>query len=111
MGAWTVGHNLAGYLPESDLKVYDDWAEAFTGFLEEMKDYAESDEDLAVILDSKASMLIQLDEWNTRWAADGPEGENIPVGAIFEDSRGRLISFWLQWSEDVEATEQDVEEN
>src|SRR5687767_6448963 len=42
-----VGHNLAGYLPESDVTCFDSWADAVTYLAADMRDYAGTDDDMA----------------------------------------------------------------
>jgi len=39
---WHVGHNLPGYLPESDVYHVDDWADARDMVAEDMDDYADA---------------------------------------------------------------------
>lgn len=45
MGAWVVGHNLAGYLPESDTVAYEEWSDAVEQFEAMACEYADDDDE------------------------------------------------------------------
>lgn len=110
MGAWIVGHNLAGYMPESDVLAFDDYAEALNALVEEMRYYADQDDDAAWETlpadradDELPSMLAQVGAIVTDEIKPGHLSGD--VGFILEDNAGRPISFWLQWSDESEADE------
>lgn len=139
MGAWVIGHNLAGYLPESDTYAYETWDEAWRALRDEMEAYADSDDEGALAMlptdpteaeshgytvtrepctcgcntmnvfidygDDEPSMRATVD---SILADDGPD--SYPDGdwsAHVTDGAGRSIVFWLAWSDDRSADEED----
>ncbi len=126
MGAWVVGRNLAGYLPESHTYAFRDWNEAYEQFVLLACEYADEEDDLAYEWlqenavpedypdyansgygDDEPSMLATvkaiLRDGDDR--AHGLTGTNEPAGMALEDSNGRRIAFWLDWSDDREPDE------
>lgn len=116
MGAWVVGRNLAGYLPESDTYAFADWADAYETFKDEARTYADENDELN---DELASPDWSEDDYGSMRAtvdsilADGDDrkhglsGQNESAGMVVGDSDDRPISFWLQWSDDREPEEDD----
>lgn len=110
MGAWVVGHNLAGYLPESDTYAYETWADAVVGLKADARDYADADDDRNDAMEDVdwtdedyGSMHSTVD---SILADDGPaEGE--PYQMMVNDSDGRNIVFWLQWEDTRNADEEN----
>jgi hypothetical protein len=106
MGAWVIGRNLAGYLPESDTYAYPDHAEAAEAFVEMVREYADDDDERN---DEHAEPDWADDDYGTMRAtvdsiladgdATGPDGG---MGMVVGDSDDRPISFWLMWSDDRE---------
>lgn len=112
MGAWVVGHNLAGYLPESDVIAFDDYSDALDALVSEMRFYADSDDDSAWELiqsdpdaadDEAPSMSAQVGAIVTDEVKPGHLSGD--VGWLLEDNSGRMVSFWLQWSDESDADE------
>lgn len=111
MGAWVIGHNLAGYLPESDTHAFADYGEARAAFADMAREYADendeandamaaedwSDEDYGSMRATVDSILADHDHLG----AEGPDGGR-QCGMIVGDSDDRRISFWLSWSDDRE---------
>lgn len=105
MGAWTVGHNLAGYLPESDVWAFVEWQDAADMYVAEVQRYADEDDEMA------AEDMTE-DEWQAeppamRATVDAilsdpsfPLENGKPYGMVIEDGRGRMISLWLDWSDE-----------
>jgi hypothetical protein len=111
MGAWIVGHNLAGYTPESDVLAFSDYTEALSALVEEMRYYADADDDNAfdslpadAFDDDQPAMLAQVEAIVRDEIKPGHLTGD--VGFILEDNQGRNISFWLQWSADDSADEE-----
>lgn len=112
MGAWTVGHNLAGYLPESDVFTYAEWADAAEGYRAEARDYADRDDDAA------AEMLTE-EEWQAeppamRATVDSilsdpsfPLVDGQEYTMIVADNDDRRIAFFLAWSPDTDPPDED----
>lgn len=110
MGAFVVGRNLAGYLPESDTDAYATFPEALTAFENMAKEYADKDDE--------ANDELEESDWtdeeygSMRATVDSilADASRLHVGAdersaamIVQDSDGRPVSFWVQWEESREA--------
>jgi hypothetical protein len=111
MGAWVTGHNLAGYMPESDTYAYETWKEAVAGMVADAQDYADTDDehhngmaDETWTDEDYGSMRATVD---AILADDGPREEGKSWSMWVADSDDRRIVFWLQW----EATRDADEEN
>jgi hypothetical protein len=122
MGAWVIGHNLAGYLPESDTYAYETWQDAWDGFVGEIEHYADTDDDAAyACLSATADMADYPDRENSgygddepsmlasvkAWLTDDSPAEGSEVTHYETDNDERLIAFWLVWSDDREPDEED----
>ena len=127
MGAWVIGHNLAGDLsgPDAVSVSYAEWADAWSGFEAMITDYADTDDDAARDVlndtavpadypdyensgygDDEPSMLADVKSW---LADDSPSpGDSVSFSAT--DNNGRTIVFWLIWSDDRNADEDDSSE-
>jgi len=116
MGAWVIGHNLAGYLPESDTYAFQNYSEAESAFRDMCREYADADDALNDML---ADEFWSDDDYGTMRAivdsilADGdhvgfpgPNG-NPHCGMIVVDSDDRRISFWLVWSDDRDPDQEE----
>lgn len=131
MGAWIVGRNLAGHMPESEVAAFESWEDAAEYYVAEARDYADRDDEATFdMLPSDASEAaaqgysvkrdtydgglsfvgfvdygddtpVMLATVDSILADDGPR-PGEPHGMIVEDGAGRRISFWLDWSEDSE---------
>ena len=114
MGAtcWHIGHNLAGYLPESDVSCFASRGEAASALADEMRDYADTDDDITwdVLSDVPVSDYPRDENGDPDYGDDAPtmlatvgailtdDGPDTVEGdwsAYAEDGRGRRISFWL----------------
>src|SRR5690349_8362749 len=104
MGTWTVGHNLTGYLPESDVLAFAEWKDAADYFASMAQDYASEDDQQAAdaLRDEYASEDdVPEDEWPSMEAFvravlkdDGPEAPDFRERDYVmraEDNRGRMI--------------------
>jgi len=112
---YSIGHNLAGYLPESDVTWYADRDEAAAQLVVDMREYADRDDegtwdtllgnpetaraqDYAVTDegidygDDTPSMRAAVDSILTD---DGPDAFVGPWSAHVSDGSGRMIAFWL----------------
>lgn len=114
MPAWVIGHNLAGYMPESDTYAYADRADAARALIDLMRDYADRDDDAAYEWlpadahdDDHPTMLATVNSLIAD--RDGPDGNGITGdwGYVIEDACGRPISFWLMWSPDRDPDSDD----
>ncbi len=113
MGAWTVGHNLTGYLPESDVFAYGDWADAAEGFKAEARDYADRNDDAAGEGLTEAeweaeppSMRATVDSILSDPSFPLVDGQDYAM--IVADNDDRRITFFLAWSLDREPEDDDV---
>lgn len=117
MGAWTVGRNLAGYLPESDVSAFaeDEYDEAVSFYLSEARDYADRDDEAN---DEHAeSDWTDEDYGSMRATVDSiiRDGDDVHLGLtsgqrergmIVRDNEDRPISFWLAWDDSAEADDE-----
>jgi len=119
MGAWVIGHNLAGYLPESDTFACETREEAVSAFVDMAQDYASTDDDAAwddlsndgaegIAEDDEPAMLATVTSILTDDCPNAPDLAGKDYGMHVEDSRGRLIYFWVQWEEAREPGTDDV---
>jgi hypothetical protein len=120
-----VGHNLAGYMPESDVSCHTDYAEAVADLVAEMRDYANSDdegtlaylEDLARSYpndypraeqgdfgDDTPSMLATVE---SILADDGPSATPAEYSAHVTDGMDRTIVFWLSMAPAADCEEHE----
>ena len=109
MGAWVIGHNLSGYLPESDTEAYETREEAAEAFAIMARDYADTDDKHAwdVLTTTTPESDVADDDHPTMLATVSAilkdDGPNVPdlaskdYGMHVEDSAGRLIYFWMQY--------------
>src|SRR5258708_7231829 len=44
-GAWVVGHNTAGYLPDTDPSTYTTWTEASEAYVDMCRSWADADDE------------------------------------------------------------------
>lgn len=112
-GHWHIGHNLAGYLPESDVAcVVGTWGAAFALYVSEASYYAVEDDEASF---DEVSALARDYPADYPRAAEGDFGDETPSmyatvaailkddgpvegqehGMMVEDGRDRDISFWL----------------
>jgi len=114
MGAWVIGHNLAGYLPESDTYAFQDYSEAESAFRDMCREYADADDEAA---DSLAAEDWTEDDYGRMRAivdsilADGDhvgtDDDPLLCGMVVADSDDRRISFWLVWSDDRDPDQEE----
>lgn len=127
MTIWTTGHNLAGFLPETDPTFHVDRDAAVLALASAMREYADADDESAwvelpdntdeaiaqgyAILedgsieygDDAPSMRATVDAFLTD---DGPDRTDGAWLAFVDDHRGWTIAFWIQ--EAPHATLEDV---
>lgn len=114
MGAWVIGHNLAGYLPEADTYAYAEWQDAYDAFVEMCREYADENDEAN---DEMATPEWSEDDYGSMRACvdsiladrDATRGEGHPAGMIVADSDDRRISFWMQWEETRDPDADDAE--
>jgi hypothetical protein len=110
MGAWVIGHNISGYLPEADTQAFETRDEAVSAFVDRAQEYAQTDDDHAddVLSDYYTSPdQVPDDEWPSMRAVvdsiltdDGPNAPDLTgkdYAMTVVDSNDRRIVFWLQW--------------
>lgn len=123
MGSWVTGHNLPGYLPESDTYAVADWRQAADALALEMREYAdENDEAAYAHLTATANPADYPDHENSGYgddepsmratvdsilADDGPCEVGKDWSGWVADSDDRQIVFWLAWSDDREPDEDE----
>jgi hypothetical protein len=110
MGAWVIGHNLDGYLPEADTEVYETREDAMSAFIAMAEDYAATDDEHAwdAIHDGIEPADDEYPCMSLTVASilkdDGPNAPDL-AGRDYvmsaEDRRGRRIVFWMQWSDQL----------
>lgn len=114
-GAWVYGHNLAGYLPESDVMAFADWPDAKAGFEEMLTQYCQADDETAMDIaeDARARLFDEDDTTDDRvpefpdsadmmerasnLLAGTPMVEGKGYAVQLPDHRGRVIELWLKW--------------
>lgn len=78
---WATGHNMPGYMPESDVFITSDWADARDALIADLERAADQDSDFGSVesvADEYATAIAELrkltehDEWgctigNTAW--------------------------------------------
>ena len=99
MGAWTVGHNLAGYMPESDVWAFAEWQDAADTYIAEARRYADEDDEMAEE-DGNESPTMRATVDAILSDPSFPLEDGKPYGMVVEDNRGRNISLWLDWSDE-----------
>ncbi len=95
---WAIGHNIAGYLPEDEGVVFDNWADAFTTLRAEMRDYADTDDEAAMgelpedaFADDYPVMLATVDSILVDDQALPDRAWQVWVN----DHDGRPVVFWV----------------
>lgn len=92
-GAWVIGHNLSGFLPESDTFAFEDREEAEESLRDVMRDYAASDDEMHDWTAMSETVEAVLE-------SSGPERMTGDWATYVADGQDRAISFWLEWSND-----------
>jgi hypothetical protein len=113
MGAYVIGHNIAGYLPEADTYAVADWATAWETFVYEAQAYADQDDEQEAAArtaeaddyDGEPSMLATVNAM----LADDDARESTGRLIYVDDNQGRTIAFWIQWSDDAEPETDDLD--
>jgi len=95
---WVVGRNLAGYKPESDVTVYLTLEDAKAGLADEMRYYAEEDdeEEISAGYDRDEETYPTMGAHAAAIIRDEIECAHDFTGDrtfYLEDGRGRLIAF------------------
>lgn len=114
MGAWVIGHNLPGYLPESDTYAYECHRDAYDSFKEMCREYADRDDEGHDSLaepdwsdDDYGSMRACVDSIISNHDDGSWRGGKHEAGMMVRDSDDRPISFWLVWSDDRDPAEDE----
>jgi hypothetical protein len=108
MGAtcWHIGHNIAGYLPESDVSCFLDRSEAAEALDDEMRDYADRDDDDAweALADVPVSDYPTDEEGNPDYGDDTPSMLATVAAILTDDGPERWAAVdngeWSGWAED-----------
>lgn len=102
MGAYVIGHNLAGYMPESDTHSFATFPEALEAFENMAREYADSDDEANDALaepdwseEDYGSMLAMVNSIIAD--RDHVAMDEYQAGMVVTDNSDRSISFWLQW--------------
>lgn len=105
VGAWVIGRNIPGYLPESDTYAFTDWAEAESAYREMVREWAiESDEEYSTLTslspggDYLGSDLATVE---SILADDPPQTDQDYSMTVFSNTDDH-IALWLMWSPDRE---------
>lgn len=128
MGAWVTGRNMAGDMPDADTYAHDSWDTAWRALREEMEDYADHDDESerqALPVDPEVARAHGYtvtdegidygdDEPSMRAVVDailtddGPDKfPDSDWSASVIDGAGRNVEFWLMWSADRDADEEN----
>lgn len=101
MGAWVAGHNLPGYLPESDIVAVATWKEGVAAMVADAQHYADTDDEANDAMaesdwadEDYGSMRATVD---SILADDGPTVVDQPFTMCIKDNDGRTIAFWVVW--------------
>lgn len=119
MGAWVIGRNVAGYLPETDSHAYAEHGDAYEAFKDMAREYADeddaandehaepdwADDDYGTMRATVDSILSDGDHLDAHAASLGMETGS--AGMTVADSQGRRIEFWLEWNENEVPDDQD----
>lgn len=102
MGAWVIGHNIAGYLPESDTVAYADRSEALEAFVSMCREYADEDDernDALALADWSGEDFGSMRATVDSIVRDGDHRSvrDESAGMVIADSDDRRVSFWMQW--------------
>jgi hypothetical protein len=111
IGAWVVGRNIAGYMPESDTMSFVEWSDAWTAMWDEARRYADEDdalwEELPCSCEAEGrtehrdecygTMRATVDSMSTDAAMD-PTAQDTDWSMTVNDYNDRPIAFWVQWN-------------
>jgi hypothetical protein len=121
MGAWVIGNNMPGCLPNPDSTwALADWNEACAALCDEMRTYADGDDGMAWTalpgLDDAASWGYTVQDGTVDYgddmpamrgtvdailADDGPDcTPRRDWSATVEENSGHHVTFWIMWSDD-----------
>jgi|SRR5690242_116763 len=112
---YSIGHNIAGCMPESDVEWYADREDAAARLADVMREYANTDDEAtweALPGDAETARahgyavtdegIDYGDDWPSMLATvksvltdDGPDAGSGSWSTCVEDGSGRTIAFWL----------------
>jgi hypothetical protein len=112
---YSIGHNVAGYLPETDVKWFANREDAVVQLVSDMREYASTNDETtweALPGDAETARahgyavtdegIDYGDDWPSMLATvesvltDGPDAGSGSWSTSVEDGSGRRIAFWLQ---------------
>lgn len=104
MGAFVIGHNLAGYLPEGDTHSFATFPEALAAFGNMVREYADNDDEANDSMseadwadEDYGSMRAEVDAVLADPSRFHVAADERSAGMILMDNDNRSVSFWLQW--------------
>jgi hypothetical protein len=130
VGAWVVGSNMPGYLPEGDPAAFAEWADAFGYLVDELRRWGDEDDDAYAALPCDHSPGGDLYALGERCDQDGTDtgchgsslalveaiirddltanptivpNQDVTVGVV--DNDDRPLNFFLAWSPDSDPDE------
>lgn len=105
---WHQGHNIAGFLPEAEVACLPSWQEGAEALRQDMREYAEDDDELAYGDRFPENMTPQQEGawWNSdevpvmlatvdAMFRDDPPEPDEDVEYVVEDRHYNRIAFWL----------------
>lgn len=105
-GAWTTGSNRPGYLPETDVHAFAEWADAAEYLRTAMREWADDVDEQARENgqedDTRADVdaVLSVDGFGT-WTP------GTDYTAVVTDPDGHGMAWWIQWSPDATPDTED----
>jgi hypothetical protein len=125
-GAWVVGYNRPGYMPETDTDAFAEWSDAVSVLKETALEYADTDDDAAYQTLSETAVRADYPDFENSGYGDDEPSMKATVQAIIRDeieplslnadrdvtftvsdNDDRPMVFWVQWSTDRTPDEDD----
>lgn len=100
MGNWVIGRNMAGFLPESDPFVTDDWEHAAFCLREDMREFAEFDDDFTYQWLMDTADMADYPDYESSGYGDDEPSTMATVASILKDDGPRDGQEWAGWVED-----------
>lgn len=97
MGAWVVGKNITGYLPESDVWATEDWSSAMSALRDDLVRFGD---DLAMQCGEESDEVAEIDAAIVEADKATPDADFL----IYVSGGMPLdTAFWVTWEPEAEA--------